>query len=80
MYIKNIIMTKRQFTEIEKERLLLLWNKIKARREDLKLSQSELAKKSNMDRSYISMVERGETNVTYLKLLQIWDAMNDVFL
>lgn len=73
-------MTKRQFTDLEKERLLLLWNKIKARREELKLSQSELAKKSNIDRSYISMVERGETNVTYLKLLQIWDAMNDVFL
>ena len=73
-------MTKRQFTDLEKERLLLLWNKIKARREELKLSQSELAKKSNIDRSYISMVERGETNVTYLKLLQIWDAMNDVLL
>ena len=72
-------MTTRKFSEIEKENLLILWNKIKIKRVSLGWSQSKLAEESNIDRSYISMVERGETNVTYLKILQIWDALGDIF-
>lgn len=58
-------------TEIENKLLIELWNKIKKRRKELKLSQSELSDKTWIDRSYISMVERWKTNITYLKLVKI---------
>lgn len=62
---------------INKEELLLksLWEKIKESRKLAKISQAELSKKSWIDRSYISMVERWETNITYLKLKKICDVI-----
>jgi predicted transcriptional regulator len=59
----------------EKNLLIELWVKIKETRNDAKISQSDLAEKTWIDRSYISMVERWETNVTYLKLKKISDEL-----
>lgn len=59
----------------EKELLLKLWLTIKEARNKLEMSQSDLAEKTWIDRSYISMVERGETNITYLKLKKISDEL-----
>jgi len=55
----------------DKELLEELWKKINKARKEAKLSQSELSKKTWIDRSYISMVERWETNITFLKLMKI---------
>lgn len=59
----------------EKELLLKLWLTIKEARNKLEISQSDLAEKTWIDRSYISMVERWETNITYLKLKKISDEL-----
>lgn len=61
--------------QTEKELLERLWKKINKARKDMKMSQSELSKKTWIDRSYISMVERWETNVTFLKLKKISDEL-----
>lgn len=62
---KNVI------SEEESKLLLLLWETIRKKRKELMLSQLDLSKKTWIDRSYISMVERWETNITYLKLKKI---------
>jgi len=59
----------------EKNLLIELWIKIKEARNEAKISQSDLAEKTWIDRSYISMVERWETNITYLKLKKISDEL-----
>lgn len=59
----------------DNELLKELGEKIKKARKSVKMSQSELAEKTWIDRSYISMVERWATNVTFLKLKKICDAV-----
>lgn len=61
--------------EKDKKILIELWENIKVARKIAKISQFELAEKTWIDRSYISMVERGETNITYLKLKKISDEL-----
>lgn len=61
--------------EEDKKLLIDLWEKIQKARKESKISQSELAEKTWIDRSYISMVERWETNITYLKLKKISDEL-----
>lgn len=61
--------------EEDKKLLVDLWKKIQKARKEAKISQSELAEKTWIDRSYISMVERWETNITYLKLKKISDEL-----
>jgi len=58
-------------SESEKKKLIELGEKIRNKRKEMKFSQSMLADKTWIDRSYISMVERWETNITYLKLVKI---------
>jgi len=70
---------KEKFTEKEKKLLVLLWEKIKTKRKELKLSQSDLSEKTWIDRSYISMIERAEVNITYLKLMRIGEVLGEVF-
>ncbi len=65
--------------EKEKQLLIKLWEKIKNKRKELKMSQSDLSEKTWIDRSYISMVERWETNITYLKLLKIGEVLEEEF-
>ncbi len=61
--------------EKDKKILIELWENIKVARKKAKISQFELVEKTWIDRSYISMVERGETNITYLKLKKISDEL-----
>lgn len=48
--------------------LISLGNAIKARRKMLKLSQEDLTLISDVDRSYVGCIERGENNVAILTL------------
>ena len=61
--------------EEDKKLLIDLWERIQKARKESKISQSELAEKTGIDRSYLSMVERWETNITYLKLKKISDEL-----
>jgi transcriptional regulator with XRE-family HTH domain len=56
---------------MEKSKQILLENlsnKIKSRRILLNISQEKLAEKCNLDRTYISLIERAKRNPTYLTL------------
>jgi transcriptional regulator with XRE-family HTH domain len=44
---------------------------IKRRREDLSLSQEELAYRAGVHRTYVGGIERGERNITVLSLEKI---------
>ena len=52
-----------------------LGRRIRAARKALGLSQEELAYESDIDRSYIGGVERGERNITFKVLCKIADAL-----
>lgn len=59
---------------MEKEtntKLIQLGNKIKKERLIRQLSQEQLAEKCDFDRTYISMLERGKRNPSYLNLLKL---------
>ncbi|MEA5575985.1 helix-turn-helix transcriptional regulator [Anabaena sp. UHCC 0451] len=45
-------------------------------RQNLELSQEELAHLCNLDRSYIGGVERGERNISLVNIHKIADALN----
>ena len=49
--------------------------KIRIERQKQKLSQEKLAEKSKINRNFIGMIERGETNVTVKNLENIANAM-----
>jgi transcriptional regulator with XRE-family HTH domain len=51
--------------------LLPLGNAVRDRRESLGLSQEKLAEKCGFDRTYISMIERGKRNPSFLNLLRL---------
>lgn len=48
---------------------------LKERREELHLTQEELAKKTGKERSYISRIERGETDMQLSSFLGISNAL-----
>ena len=52
-----------------------LGRRIRAARKALGLSQEELAYESDIDRSYIGGVERGERNITFRVLCKIATAL-----
>ena len=56
-------------------RILLLGKKIRKTRKDQGFSQEALAYESGLDRAYVGKIERGEKNITIVKLLQISDAL-----
>ena len=60
----------------DKEILVNLWKELQKTRKELWMSQLDLAEATWIDRSYISMVERWETNITYLKLIKIKEVLN----
>ena len=49
--------------------------KRKSRRLELNLSQEILANKCNLDRTYISLVERSKRNPSYLTLIKICESL-----
>ena len=61
---------------MNEQELIQLGRIIREKRESRRLTQVELADKSNLDRNYIGMVERGERNPSYLSLLKIAKGMD----
>jgi len=50
--------------------------RIKAARHDAGLSQEVLAMKAGLDRSYMSRLERGLANPSYIAMIQLGKALN----
>lgn len=67
----------KQQSEKQEEQLFLrsLGNRIKELRVKENWSQERLGFKSNLDRTYIGGIERGERNFTVLNLKKIADAL-----
>ena len=63
------------YTEQEKAILTQLGNNIRKCRSAKGWSQEELAFQSELDRTYIGSVERGERNVSVLNLVKIAEAL-----
>jgi len=55
--------------------LIILGQKIRNRREQLELSQEKLAEKCEFDRTYVSLLERGKRNISFINLLRIADGL-----
>jgi transcriptional regulator with XRE-family HTH domain len=53
-----------------------LGNNIRARRNELEISQEELSFRADLHRTYIGAVERGEKNVSFKNLIKICKALN----
>jgi transcriptional regulator with XRE-family HTH domain len=53
-----------------------LGENIRARRNELELSQEELSFRADLHRTYIGAVERGEKNVSFKNLFKISKALN----
>ena len=51
--------------------LHILGKQIKNQRENLGLTQEKLAEKCGLDRTYISLLERGKRNPSYTNLLKV---------
>jgi transcriptional regulator with XRE-family HTH domain len=56
--------------------LINFGKKLRKRREELGISQEELADRAGLDRTYVGGVERGERNLGLLNLLKIAIALN----
>tara|TARA_B110000263_G_C15196532_1_gene458604 strand:- start:73 stop:951 length:879 start_codon:yes stop_codon:yes gene_type:complete len=56
-------------------RLVEIGMQIKTIRTQLKITQQELANRSELDRTYISMVENGKQNLTFGAMVKIADAL-----
>ncbi len=61
---------------MDNNELKILGQTIRSKRENRGLTQLEVAERSNMDRNYIGMLERGERNPSYLSLLKIAKGLN----
>ncbi len=49
---------------------------IRKQRSDKKISQEKLALLCNIDRGYLGRIERGEDNITVIKLYEIASVLN----
>lgn len=56
-------------------RLIAFGQRVRELRKQKGFSQEKLAELSNTDRSYMGRIERGEKNVTLLKIYEICNAM-----
>jgi transcriptional regulator with XRE-family HTH domain len=63
------------YSEKEQEYLRKVGGKIREIRIALEISQEKLASDSNLDRTYIGSIERGERNLSVLNLLKISNAL-----
>ena len=61
---------------MNKDTVIKLGLKIRVERQKQKLSQEKLAEFSELNRNFIGMIERGETNVTVKNLESIANALN----
>ena len=56
--------------------LINFGKKVKAIRNEQRISQEKLAELSELDRTYISSVERGQRNISILNIIKIADALS----
>ncbi len=61
---------------MNKDTVLKLGIKIRIERQKAKISQEKLAELANLNRNFIGMIERGETNVTIKNVENIANALN----
>lgn len=64
------------YSESEQKNLKDLGLTIKKLREEKGFSQMELGFRTDLDRTYIGSVERGERNISLLNLLKVADALD----
>lgn len=57
-------------------KLLTFGQRVRERRKERGYSQEHLADLAGLDRSYMGHIERGEKNITLLKIYQISSALN----
>lgn len=57
------------------ERLAVLGQRLRDLRKDAGLNQDALAERAQLDRGFLSSVERGERNIGVLKLFAVCDAL-----
>jgi transcriptional regulator with XRE-family HTH domain len=61
----------------EREELLQRFgDRLRIARDELGLSQEELAMRASLDRSYVGSIERGERNVSLVNITKLADALN----
>jgi transcriptional regulator with XRE-family HTH domain len=60
---------------MNKDTVLKLGLKIRVERQKRKISQEKLAELANLNRNFIGMIERGETNVTIKNLENVANAL-----
>ncbi|MCD7977781.1 MAG: helix-turn-helix domain-containing protein [Tannerellaceae bacterium] len=65
-----------KYTPEERDFLKQIGERIKYHRLQVKLSQEKLAFASDLDRTYIGSVERGERNIAIINLQKIAKALN----
>lgn len=63
------------YTRDEKAFLVQIGNRIRELRSEADLSQEKLAFESELDRTYIGSVERGERNISVINLRKIAKAL-----
>lgn len=61
--------------KVAKRLAIQLGQSVRARREEVELSQDELAWRSETHRAYMGTIERGGQNITIFKLFQIARAL-----
>lgn len=64
------------YKSMKTDLLIRFGNKVKARREELDLSQEELARLANVHRTYVGMIERAEKNITLTNISKLANALN----
>ncbi len=57
--------------ENKEEKLILLGSRVKFFRTKLDISQEKLAEICGFDRTYISLIERGQRNISFINLLKL---------
>jgi len=60
----------------KEEKLILLGNQVKKFRQELGISQEKLAETCEFDRTYISLIERGQRNISFMNLLRLAKGLN----
>ena len=62
--------------ENKEERLISLGSRVKFFRTKLDISQEKLAEICGFDRTYISLIERGQRNISFINLLKLANGLN----
>ena len=76
IFVENIFRMETSYTIKEREFLQKVGSKIRQLRIEAGLSQEKLSFESNLDRTYIGSVERGERNIAIINLNKIAKALN----